>query len=100
MKGSQVGQLRMDMGMTPSQFAALIGVHPSTLYRWEAAKDKELKMDPMQLQLMTLLQTEVSKRKSAEARSELGTAIVTALLVGGGLFALFKLLEAAFGDDS
>ena len=99
MTGNRVRQLREDLGMTPGQFASLIGVHPSTLYRWEAAHEGQLRMDPMQLQLMTLLEREVAKRKSAEARSELGSAIVTALLVGGGMFALFKLLEAVFGDD-
>ncbi len=46
--------------------------------------------------MLFLLQQELAKRKG-KAHEELGKQVLEALVIGSGLFALFKLLEAIFG---
>lgn len=86
--------------MTADQFAALLGVHPATLYRWEAKGSEPVRLDPMQLRLLVALQEQAQQHQSDEARSDWAQGLITALLIGGGLFALFKLLEAVFENNS
>lgn len=93
--GNAIRGLREALGMKSEQFAGLLGVHPSSLYRWEAKGDEAVRLDPMQLRILTVLRDELN-RKPPEARTEWGEALLSALLVGGGLFALFKVLEAVF----
>ncbi len=97
--GAQIRRLRSDLDMDAQQFASLLGVHPTTLYRWESAGDRQVRVDPLQLKLLVALDQEVAKRKTMKAKAELANTITTALLVGGGLFALFKLLQAVFPDE-
>ena len=85
--------------MTPDQFATLLGVHQATMYRWEAKGDEVVRLDPMQLRLLVALQDQAGKHRNPQARAEWAQALLAALLVGGGLFALFKLLEAVFDED-
>lgn len=84
--------------MTPEQFAGLVGVHQSSLYRWEAKGDEVVRLDPMQVRLLVALREELG-RKRPEEQIEWGKALLAALVIGGGLFALFKLLETVFADS-
>lgn len=99
MAGKAIRKLRTDLGMTPADFAALLGVHPSSIYRWENADAEEVHIEPLQFRLLTVLQQEVNKRKTAQAQAELGKAIVGALIVGGALFGLFTLLATIFKEE-
>jgi len=96
--GNQIRAIRGDLKMDPAQFAQLLGIHSSTLYRWENAGDQPVRVEPLQLQLLTVLQQQIAKRTTAEDRAELSNAILTGLLIGGGLLGLFYLLDSAFGD--
>jgi hypothetical protein len=98
MTGDSIRQIRTDLAMEPAQFAQLLGVHPSSLYRWENAGSAAVRIDPLQLQLLTVLQQQINDR-AAQARADLGKVILTGLLLGGGLLGLFYLLDAAYGDQ-
>ncbi|WAS91921.1 helix-turn-helix domain-containing protein [Nannocystis punicea] len=98
--GNAIRELREKLGMTPEQFAGLLGVHPSSLYRWEAKHDDVVRLDPMQLRILTALRDELNRKQHPREQAEWGQVLLTALLIGGGLFALFKLLEAVFDDGS
>lgn len=52
----------------------------------------------MQLRLLVALREELG-RKRPDERVEWGKTLLAALVIGGGLFALFKLLEAVFADS-
>lgn len=98
--GTAIAALRGALGLSPDQFAGLLGVHPATLYRWEAKGDEVVRLDPMQLRILTALQQELGKKANAQAAAEWGQVLLAALLIGGGLFALFKLLEAVFDEPA
>ena len=77
----------------------VLGVHPSTIYRWETAGPSPVRVDQMQFQILAVVDREIGKRKTAEGRAKLAEEILNGLIVGGGLFALFKILQAVFGDE-
>lgn len=95
MTGPEVRRVRSDFGLDPQLFAKLLGVHPSTLYRWEQSA-AALRVEPFQRQLLALLRHELDERAPPD-RERLAADVTTALLFGGGLRGLFVLLRAAFG---
>jgi DNA-binding XRE family transcriptional regulator len=89
MTGSDVKQVREAMGLDPFAFAETIGVHVSSVYRWEAAKEPSI--DRLQEQIIIWLSKYV-KRK--DEMSDLGASVRGALLGGEGtLGALHKVLH-------
>lgn len=95
--GRSVRELREALRLTPQQFASLVGVSPSTISRWELAGNDVLRPEPLQLQLLTVIEQELGKRPTAGSRDAFVDEIGRALLIGGGLLALYKLLDAMFG---
>ena len=95
MTGNEIKELRTELGMTSSAFATLLAVNPSTLYRWESEGEGEVKVDPNAARILAALQQARAKGGAEALKGTLGGA----LLIGGGLFALFKLLEYVFSDD-
>lgn len=95
MTGNDIKGLRTELGMTSSAFATLLGVNPSTLYRWESEAEAEVKIDPNAARILAALQ----QARAAGGTETLKATLGGALLIGGGLFALFKLLEYLFSDD-
>jgi len=95
--GSAVRSLREAIELTPQQFASLLGVSPSTVSRWELAGRDVLRPEPLQLQLLAVIEQELGNRTTIERRKEFAREIGRALLMGGGLLALYRLLDAAFG---
>jgi hypothetical protein len=98
LKGSEVSALRNALAMNLGQFAQLIGVNHSTLWRWEAAGAEEIRIDPLQGQLLTVLHQQIAARRTESERRKFAEMLLAGLLIGGGMLALFKLLEAAFGS--
>ncbi len=96
MTGADVQAIRALLGADPTRFSQLLGVHPTTLYRWEARLGDVAKIEPFQLQILTVLKQQLEARRTSEERARFAEAVLTGLLVGGGLFALFKLLQVAF----
>ncbi len=99
MTGQSIRQIRTDIGMEPAQFAQLLGVHSSTLYRWENVGAAPVRVEPLQRQLLTVLEQQLAERSTLRARAELSETILKGLLIGGGLLGLFYLLNAAFGAE-
>lgn len=98
MAGSQVRELRAGLRLDPAHFAQLLGVHASTVYRWEAAGDVPVKVEPFQQQILAVLQSQIAAPRGGGG-DDLGDTILKGLLVGGAMFGLFKLLEAAFSEE-
>jgi DNA-binding XRE family transcriptional regulator len=96
MTGNHISELRAGLGLTAGDMAALLGVSTSTLYRWEAAGAKKIRIDPMQLRIISLLNQQLNALHSAQQSAELGQALGTALIVGGGMFALHQLLKRVY----
>lgn len=49
--GNRLKELRESLGYGPDEFAALIGIHRSSIYRYEGTNDKEKRDLPMSLAL-------------------------------------------------
>lgn len=96
--GADIHDIRVGLSFTQPQLASLLGVSPSTVSRWERDFDAVLRMEPMQLQLVLALKQEMAKRQATQLNA-FAQGVGTALIVGGGLFGLYKLLEAVFDDD-
>jgi len=93
--GRDVFRLRADLGWTGAQFASLFGVHPSTVYRWEDRDTNDLKTEPLQLQLLTVLRGEI-KRQGSNNLKKLTEQMEDALALGGSLRALHVLLSVVY----
>lgn len=91
--GSDVAALRGAVGLDRSQFAQLLGVNTSTLYRWEAAGPHAVKLAPFQKSLLDVVRLQVAKSKG------IGKLLSRSLHVGGGLFGLYRLLHATFAKE-
>jgi len=91
--GDTIRSLRDALGMTAGQFAALIGVHPATLYRWEAKKGGTARLDPMQHRLLAVIH---ERLQASVDRDEWTRVLRNDLLIGGGLYALYRLLSSVF----
>lgn len=110
MTGTDISRLRRGIGVDHVRFADLLGVSASTVYRWEAAGDGPARLEPGAMRLLQALQTyherQVAKRsaderqaqKAAAPAASAGDELAKAIAIGGGLFALFKLLEVLFED--
>lgn len=98
MTGAFVRALRAELSWTGQQFADLLGVHGSTVYRWEKAEYEEIKIEPLQAALVTLLDAEL-RRGDWTDRHALKTALIDGLRMGGTLRALYALLDAMYGRD-
>jgi transcriptional regulator with XRE-family HTH domain len=90
MTGRQLRRLREDLGMTTHAFADVIGVHVSTLYRWEDT-EIALKTDPLQQKIIERLGEELGDM-SIEQRRALGKKVTDLLLAKGSLVALGGLI--------
>jgi transcriptional regulator with XRE-family HTH domain len=90
MTGPGIKALREALGLDPYVFAKLLGVHVSTLYRWEQSRN-EVRIDPLQAEILERLRVTLAQKKRAEQK-KLGDDILKALLVGGALVGLAALL--------
>ena len=98
MTGTDVAQIRAQCGWSAQQLADLLGVHPSTIYRWESVEG-EFAADPLQRDILITLQA-LWRRSSSEQRLELRTTIDEARAKGGTLRALSALLNAIFTEQA
>jgi len=82
-------RVRCALGMSPFAFAAVLGVHVSTIYRWEQTSTK-LAIDPLQLAILEGLRAYEATHPS----KPLGVKITRALVSAGTLAGLRVVLEA------
>ncbi len=90
----RIVNVREALGLTRAQFAEVMGVHPATSYRWEAARGT-VRVDPFHDKLLSLL---VSLRSAT--LNIIGGRVKYALTHGecpeeGELHALYLLLAGA-----
>lgn len=89
MNGSDVRQLRITLGLTPQHLAELLGVHLTTVYRWEKTERVELRLEPLQHRLLMEMQQQIQRRQP----KEFGQQLIEGLLLGGTLLGLACLLS-------
>ena len=90
MRGNDVSRLRDTLGLDAFAFAKILGVHVSTLYRWEQVQG-DVSMDPLQRDILEQLAKALRAKRAAQKR-EVGNQVLAALLAGGALGALAVLL--------
>lgn len=90
MNAKEVLELRGRLGLSQAQLAQLLGVHPLTVSKWER---NLLTPTPHQVDLLN------SFAKARRAQKSIGEEVAELLLTTGVVVALYKLLEAAFGDE-
>lgn len=94
MTGTEVARIRKRLGLDPFAFAAVIGVHVSTIYRWEGSAAP--KFDPLQREILTGLH---AKKISTKEGIALGDQVRNGLIAGGTLHALHILLRYLVQGD-
>jgi putative transcriptional regulator len=90
MTGKQVLELRIKLGLSQAQLAQILGVHSLTVSKWER-----------NILFPTAHQEELlnSFAKARRAQKTIGDEVAELLLSAGVVVALYKLLQAAFGDE-
>lgn len=89
--GEEISDIRSSFGLSATQFAQVLGVHPSTVHRWESAGPQSVPVDGVAANLLIALRQRplLSDREGAQV----GDRIAQALIVGGALVALAALIE-------
>lgn len=100
MTGGDVRGMREALGWTGTEFGQLLGVHASTVFRWESADHEITTMQPLQSQLLVALRKALESNPPPYARREFQGAMLDALAMGGTLRALHALLTTAYGSWS
>lgn len=88
MTGNEVRSLRTQVGLSPQHLANLLGVHLTTVYRWEGLGPQELRLEPLQHSLLLQMQ----RRLQQQPPKDFGQQLLEGLLVGGTLVGLAYLL--------
>ncbi len=88
MTGNEIRSLRTSLGLSAQRFAELIGVHFTSVYRWESTGPKKVNLEPLQAALIYRLQ-----EKAETAPEATGEQLLQGLLVGGTLLGLAYLLS-------
>lgn len=96
MTGNDIKLSRSLCKLTVQQFAELIGISSSTLYRWETTKSKNiLTIGPFQYKLLILIDEQI-RLGGIVHRKILIKKISSGLAIGGGLLGLYRLLDSKF----
>ena len=98
MNHETVKYLRKELGLNIPKFSNLLGVSPSTGYRWEHSPDKKLNLGPLQRKLLEKIQNSLIQKGSDEKKTW-KKHLVRSLKIGGTLAALaFILKDMAIKD--
>ena len=95
MTGSQISFVRTRLGLDPFAFAAVLGVHVSSIYRWEKEGGSAPRIDPLQLSIIDGLHKRLKQSafKPKAVGEDLGVRVKNALVSGGSLAGLFAVLQ-------
>ncbi len=100
MSGADVRTIRQALGLTASTFATVLGVHPTTVHRWEAAGKNLVIIEGIPWNvLLALRQRVISGRADRKVIKNGGQEVANALVVGGVLLALAALIALANGEN-
>jgi len=93
--GSEVREIRDLYKLEIAEFAELIGVGLSTIYRWEACKFSDVNIDPFQKRIMKVMKSQIEEQKNPDAMIK---QIGACLARGGGLLGLHCLLKHVYKE--
>lgn len=100
MHGSDVRTIRGALGLTVPTFATVLGVHPSTVHRWEAAGTQPVVIEGVPWAVLAALRQRVVREQADPTKvKDQGQKINDALVVGGVLLALAALIAFASGEE-
>ena len=80
------------LGMSTEELARLLGVAPSTVYRWEQQKKTNTRIDPHQREILGALENLIDRGSSTDLAGE----IRQALMSGGTLYGLHIVLTKLY----
>jgi DNA-binding transcriptional regulator YiaG len=99
LKGADISKLRTTLGFDAGHFAALLGIHSSTLYRWEKRAANEVRAEPLQCRLIAALGTVVSRYEHPPDNARtFGANLLGAVITGGTLRGIHCLLARLFDE--
>jgi len=90
MTNHRIKQIRESLGLKPSTWAGILGVHVVTVYRWEQEQDAS-PIQGINAHILAVLDTMDDARLPA-----LGKALEIAYLTGGPMLAMHILLREHF----
>ena len=91
--------VRESLGMSSSQFAAVLGVHPTTVSRWENSKKAVVPVEGMAQNVLAGLIRRIENENQAKRTKAAGQEIANALVFAGVLVAIAMLARYAAGED-
>jgi len=92
--GGQIKSMREAFEMTREQFSTLLGVHSSTLYRWESSSRPN--PDPLQRSLLAAIEI-LQERHSEFGVKHVGSVLKREVTVFGHLRGIYRLLQIFYG---
>jgi hypothetical protein len=94
MTGIDVTKLRQWLALEKPLFACLLGVHLATVHRWEACEQQRARIEPLQLQLLALI--DAIRQDDPFVQTYMSRQVRGQLLIGGTLGGLRVLLAYQF----
>lgn len=95
LRPDQIRQTREALGLSSAQFASVLGVHPTTVSRWENAKGPVI-VEGIAYTVLTALQLRLAQGGRAKVEAtQTGEEISNALVFGGVVLALALLVAFA-----
>jgi transcriptional regulator with XRE-family HTH domain len=96
--GKDVRELREALTLTVPQFAAMLGVHPNSVHRWERLEAAPVEGVPLAL-LSSLRRYVLVKPSPKRDPAEVGREVQNRLAIGGLVLALAFLFVLLAGDE-
>ncbi|HRI69257.1 MAG TPA: hypothetical protein PK156_33735 [Polyangium sp.] len=97
--GDRIRHTRKMLGFDTLHFAYVIGVHGSTISRWELRGPEHLRIEPASLALLVALNSYLARIDKQPSKLEVfRTELLTEILTGGSLRAIHCLLRHYFED--
>jgi len=97
MSGQDVKRIRERLKLSVPQFATILGVHPGTVYRWEAARHEEVSVEGTAKTVLEALRFRLAGGEAEPANSTETDRVLQAYLVGGALLGLAAIIAIAVG---
>jgi len=98
--GRDVRRIREALRLPVAQFATVLGVHASSVHRWEAAEAARIPIEGVPLTVLTALRARVHAEATRGRKvAAKGEEVSNALATGGALVALAILLMFAAGRE-
>jgi transcriptional regulator with XRE-family HTH domain len=99
--GQDVSRVREALGLSVAEFSTVLGVHPSSVHRWEAAGKTEVPIEGVAWPVVSALRFRMNDDGAARRNAaKAGEAVAAALITGGILIALGLLLAFAVKGKS